>query len=357
MKNYCDHSNLYAHEQFPLGSYIGYYPVGMVAKYANLCAALSGWQFVSLPLFGPIPDRVCAIAGWGRRTLIANWGARLHRKPLISIEDGFFRSIRLGLEGDDPLSLVFDTRGIYYDARSPSDLEDLLERGGWETPDLLRRAETGIAEVRRRQLSKYNDAPMIDEHGLGLTPRSTNQTRVLVIDQTRNDRSIVGALASAGTFHEMLSAAKDENPGAQIIVKIHPSVASGKRRGHLDDAANDPRFKAIMTRVNIWSLLNCVDVVYTVSSQVGFEALIAGLPVHCFGLPFYAGWGATIDRQSSPRRTRRRAAEEIFAAACLLYTRYSHPVSHGQALFEDYIEAFSAAVESYHANQALSPRA
>jgi capsular polysaccharide export protein len=31
----------------------------------------------------------------------------------------------------------------------------------------------------------------------------------------------------------MLQAAIDENPGAQVIVKTHPEVSSGRKRGYL----------------------------------------------------------------------------------------------------------------------------
>ena len=46
-----------------------------------------------------------------------------------------------------------------------------------------------------------------------------------------------------------------------------------------------------------------------------------------FGMPFYAGWGATHDRRTCPRRAIRRTAEEIFAAAYMLYARYVNPVA------------------------------
>ncbi|WP_349356046.1 hypothetical protein [Escherichia coli] len=55
------------------------------------------------------------------------------------------------------------------------------------------------------------------------------------------------------------------------------------------------------------------------TSQYGFEALLAGKPVTCFGQPWYAGWGLTDDRhpQSALLSARRGSAtlEELFAAA------------------------------------------
>jgi capsular polysaccharide export protein len=35
---------------------------------------------------------------------------------------------------------------------------------------------------------------------------------------------------------------------------------------------------------------------------MGFEALLLGKAVHCFGMPFYAGWGLTHDSKTCPRR-------------------------------------------------------
>lgn len=63
--------------------------------------------------------------------------------------------------------------------------------------------------------------------------------------------------------------------------------------------------------------------------QYGFEALLAGKPVTCFGQPWYAGWGLTDDRhpQSALLSARRGSAtlEELFAAAYLRYCRYIDP--------------------------------
>jgi capsular polysaccharide export protein len=46
------------------------------------------------------------------------------------------------------------------------------------------------------------------------------------------------------------------------------------------------------------------------------------------GVPFYAGWGLTIDRGPVPaRRTARRTLDELVAAALLLYPRYLDPLT------------------------------
>ena len=46
---------------------------------------------------------------------------------LISVEDGFIRSVGLGGDLYPPLSLIFDKKNIYYDSSKISDLENLLQ--------------------------------------------------------------------------------------------------------------------------------------------------------------------------------------------------------------------------------------
>lgn len=53
-----------------------------------------------------------------------------------------------------------------------------------------------------------------------------------------------------------------------------------------------------------------------------------GKQVTVHGMPFYAGWGLTIDRGLVPsRRTARRTLDELVAAALLQYPRYLDPLS------------------------------
>lgn len=111
----------------------------------------------------------------------------------------------------------------------------------------------------------------------------------------------------------MLDDAQMRFPTARLFVKTHPDVLAGKKQGYLTEAAKRRGIAIIAQDVSPLSLLAQADVVYTVTSQMGFEALLLGKEVHCFGMPFYAGWGATHDRLTCPRRAKRRTAEEIFA--------------------------------------------
>ncbi|MBE0465142.1 MAG: capsular polysaccharide biosynthesis protein [Halomonadaceae bacterium] len=306
----------------------GYTSAG-IGKIDTLPALLSEFShFSRLRSFQKKPD---AVIGWGLKptSLAARRYAKRHRLPYIALEDGFLRSLGLGVAGFQAHSVVVDHTGIYYDASRPSDLENWLNTASF-TSDEIHHAERCIKQLSRYRLSKYNHAPDIT---IDYSPLA----RVLVVDQTAGDASIEFGGASAESFERMLEAALNDHPDAEILVKIHPDVIAGKKQGHLLNAQNHPRCRLISEDVNPWALFDQVDTVYVVTSQLGFEALLAGKRVHCFGLPFYASWGLTQDQVPCSRRRKQRSLNEVFAAAYLRYTRYANPYTLKPSTLEDTI--------------------
>lgn len=269
-----------------------------------------------------------AVVAWGGKDNLAARRAAMfakkHGLPLWRLEDGFLRSLDLGSRGAIPMSLVADGVGIYYDANRPSDLENLLNSTGWETPELLAAAEKALRLIKEESLSKYNLGRPAPE-GL-LTGGKRGRRRILVLDQTRGDLSVSLGLGGPETFQAMLKAARYEHPGEEFYIKTHPEVIAGRKQGYFD-LRRQTGLTVIAEDYSPLSLLAQADEVYTVSSQMGLEALFLEKPVHCFGLPFYAGWGLTKDRLSTTRRTRERTLPELFAAAYILYPRYVNPIT------------------------------
>lgn len=275
-----------------------------------------------------------AVVGWGHKATAAQARAyaRQHALPYIALEDGFVRSLTLASAGYPAMSMVVDHQGIYYDARQPSDLEQLiLEAPERQDEVLLMRARTSMQRLRHQRLSKYNHAP---ERQL---PAKTKARRVLVVDQTSGDASIEGGMATQATFLAMLREACAE-PEAEVWVKTHPDVIAGKKQGYLLEEARRQGCTLLSDDINPWSLFEQVDAVHVVTSQLGFEALLAGLPVTCHGLPFYAGWGLTEDRQTCERRGESRHLEQVFAAAYLEYSRYANPYTGERASLEEVLQ-------------------
>lgn len=286
--------------------------------------------------------RADALLGWGRKGSgqRAQRLGRLLGKPVITLEDGFVRSFGLGVAGAPALSAVADDLGVHYDAGAPSRIEAMLEAGGWESPALLDRWRACAARMRELRISKYNVAAEPSPAALALL---AGPPFVLCVDQTAGDASVALGGADAGSFRRMLHAARDENPGLPIVVKTHPDVAAGLRQGLVDPADAAAVGATILGEaLDPWLLLDRATRVYTVTSQLGLEALLAGLPVSCFGLPFHAGWGATQDEIACPRRTRRRSAEEILACAYLVYARYADAATGAATTLEATIATIAA---------------
>ena len=386
--------------------------------------------------------------GWGRKKSGAKaiTLAKRHGTSFVLLEDGFIRSVGLGVEGSRSFSIVEDDVGIYYDATAPSRLEELLNSYDFAADTaLMAEARRAMDLILKYNISKYNSAPDVDEgfcikyglidprvpvgNALGCEPeddesrlemageilnrvqddgvssfratirnlmhddgkvksvdsrlrgndenapsfRATtrNLKRVLIIAQTAGDASLAYGMPDGYTTDEMITAAIEENPGARVYLKIHPDVLSGKKKSDIDIASAKERCTIIEENVNPLSLLKHFDKVYTKTSGMGFEALLAGCECVCFGMPFYAGWGVTDDRSVIPnsignldprvpagnalgckpeddgeghgndvflRRGRKLSVEEIFAAAYILYTRYHNPYTNKPSNIFDTIE-------------------
>lgn len=293
--------------------------------------ALAGWRVTT---GWPGPGGTVGV--WGAKP-VARRGLRVARTAgarVITIEDGFLRSVLPGVTGEPPLSIVLDDVGIYHDASRPSRLERLIADG----TDVPRgRAEAGIALLRRERLSKYTPPVPTRDFGAG---------HVLVVDQTAGDASIAGAGAGPDSFLRMLDAARAEWPGAPIVVKAHPDVSAGAKRGHFRQADLRPGETLLTEPVNPWDLIEGAAAIYTVSSQMGYEAVLAGRPVRCFGMPFYGGWGLTEDEARCPRRTRRPDPLALFAACHLAYPLYYDPWRDRLTDYETVVQALSAMVHA-----------
>lgn len=267
---------------------------------------LAGWS----PRLGlPGPGDHVGIWGdsptaWRGKAVAARRGA-----GLVRIEDAFLRSVLPGrargrVAARGPIGLLIDPIGLHFDAETPSLIETLLR--GPTAPEDLARARQGIDRLIAADLSKYN------AHLPDAAPPPPGY--VLIIDQTRGDASLRGA--DRARFLHMLDAARDENPGLPLLIRSHPETASGLRPGHFNPGDLRPGDSFCDAPVSPWALLRGAARVYAMSSQLGYEAILAGHRPRIFGRPFYAGYGLSQDEQPIPRR-RPAPVEALFAASHL----------------------------------------
>ncbi|MCV3373764.1 capsular polysaccharide biosynthesis protein [Campylobacter lari] len=259
--------------------------------------------------------------GWGRKKsgLKAIELAKKHNAKFLLLEDGFLRSLNLGVEDSPSFSIVKDDIGIYYDATTPSKLENILNNYEF-SHEKLEQAKKAIELIKKEKLSKYNNNLCIPKELF-----SANEERVLIITQVANDASLKFGLADSFLTQDIINEAIKENPNAKIYIKIHPDVLSGKKQS--DFNAQDLPSKCIVIKENYnpIELLSHFKKVYTKTSGMGFEALMLGCECVCYGVPFYAGWGLTQDKQVCKRRFKKRTLEEVFYATYILYSKYFNP--------------------------------
>jgi capsular polysaccharide export protein len=253
--------------------------------------------------------------------VLAIWGMR--EKPgdmpgdlrVLRLEDGFLRSVGLGADLIRPVSWVVDSRGMYYDATRPSDLEWQLASTAFDLT--LRRRATLLRErIVAEGLTKYNV-------GVARWRRPLSATKVILVPgQVESDASLAYGAPGLRSNIGLLKAVREANPGAHLVYKPHPDVIAGLRaKGVAEDEAG--RFSdELLTDAPMGELLMAVDEVHVLTSLAGFEALLRKRPVTCYGQPFYAGWGLTTDILPNPRRVRRLSLDELVAGALITYPRY-----------------------------------
>ena len=260
------------------------------------------------------PAEVQAVAGWGYKPTAGKARALAAKLqvPYIAVEDGFLRSLDLGVNGAAPLSLTVDSIGCYYHAAAPSQLEHLMADETWFTAELAARAERFIAFIKAHALSKYNCAPDFDPTAL----KDKGKARVLLVDQCAGDASLSLGLCPDHAASLMLKRARALYPEAELYVQLHPDVAAGKRQGLFDVKALPNDISVLTEPAAPFTLLPHFKAVFTATSQLGFEALLqGGLKVHCLGMPFYAGYGLTLDESTCERRAGIAGALRMGAAA------------------------------------------
>lgn len=265
----------------------------------------------------------------GLEPALAARGARLLR-----MEDGFLRSVGLGSNHVGGSSLVVDALGIYYDPSRPSALERLLQDEP-AAAALLERAAALRELLVRCGLTKYNVGSR-EERPLDAP---AGRVRLLVPGQVEDDASVQkGAPPELRSNLALLERVRAENPRAWIVYKPHPDTEAGTRRGRVADEALRRYADTVVRDCSVTALFAQVDAVHTLTSLVGFEALLRGVEVHCWGLPFYAGWGLSRDRQAMPRRHRRLTLDALVAGTLIRYPLYMNPESGAPCEVEELVD-------------------
>lgn len=248
---------------------------------------------------------------------------------LTFVEDGFLRSVGLGIQKSRPMSLVFDKTAMHFDAQRPTDLDELLN-----TQNLSNRPDTadnvqkfkaafcsGVSKyIRMESDENFSDAFQIDP----------DVEHIVVLGQVEDDLSIAYGADRFYSGNDLVQIAALENPDARILYRPHPEALARKKKHYSNPKDVSHLCEIIGSKWSLHETLEHASRVYTVTSFAGFEALLQGKQVDLFGLPFYGGWGFTNDRHGidlSHKRRRTLTVDEVLAGALLLYPQYYHPIT------------------------------
>ncbi len=281
---------------------------------------------------------------WGKNTRLENYISKVDN--FISVEDGFIRSVGLGGDLYPPLSLLFDKKGIHYDASKVSDLEDQLQNSNVNYSERMR-ARKILNSIVKYKISKYN---LRLSKKLDLPKNAINKEVIGVLGQVESDNSIIYGVPDntiKKTNFALVEKVREDYPDAFIIYKPHPDTESGVRAKGKRDSDISNYADLIAYKTSLEDLFNKVDRIAVFTSLGGFEALIRGISVITYGLPFYSGWGLTDDKLVNhvwaKRRKRILTLEELTFISLIKYPFYSsikfNCLTEIENIFEELLES------------------
>ena len=286
----------------------------------------------------PVLSSQDRVIGWGYKpnTEHSRKLAKEYSVPYLALEDGFISWLNHPTQSkaSDRLSYIVDSKGIYYDSSKPSGLDDCINN-----PSCIdeSRVQKLIGQLTHLGVSKYNQPRQRFPKWLNILAESSELKMLLLVDQTYGDASISYAGGSSKSFTDMLSWAVEKlkaDSTYSLVIKTHPDVLLGKKKGYLTSTINDTLLNQFKNRIHLLTtdvspkeLISVCSEVATVSSQLGFESLLYQKPVTCFAWPFYAGRGLTTDKCGTPLTYSRESISlsRLVQAALIDYPTYLDP--------------------------------
>lgn len=284
--------------------------------------------------------------------LAKNKDFAINQNDKFLIEDGFIRSIGLGCNFIPASSLCIDSNAMYYDGTKESDLENII-REICLNESQEDRIKKIIQTIIENNISKYNSHLLVkhknsndnynsiikqiksarDDNKLNI---QNSKKVIFVVGQVADDASITSYNSDIKDIVSLIKYIRAKNPRAFIIYRPHPDVMVKKRRGEQAHMMEISTLCDILVdcEIPITQILPEIDELHTISSLVGFEALVRGKQVFTYGMPFYAGWGLTQDYHKNDRRGVKKNIYEL-AYACLI----SYP------LYYDYLNSSLCNIE------------
>jgi len=255
------------------------------------------------------------------------------------IEDGFIRSKSLGSDLAEPLSLILDEDGIYFDPRTKSGLESLISDYKLTMEDKKIGNEIKN-KILKDNISKYNISSNIESDYYS---KHKNNTIKVIIGQVEDDASIIFGSNNIKTNLDLIKEVfKNKNTNDILVYKPHPDVTSGNRVGKVNIKEVLKYCDHVDNKTPIINILKYSNIeVHTITSLTGFENVLRGNKTICYGNPFYSGWGFTTDICMPEYIKIRRGVvslDDFFTYSYIKYPIYYNNLTKELSTADDIIE-------------------
>jgi len=198
-----------------------------------------------------------------------------------------------------------------------------------------------VARLMQRVLRSHATTMCRSQHNCPAALfQAKSRIRIMLIDERTRSNGLAAETASNSpqAFTRMLMAARAAHPNAEFWIARSDDKSSGHWLSSLVDAVPSS-IRHLSSHESLSGALPHFDHVYTLGASEGMHALLAGVPLHVFGAPYYAGWGLTNDDLRLPNRAARPSLAALFDVVFLRFAHYLNPVTHAPGTLDDLLDS------------------
>lgn len=211
---------------------------------------------------------------------------------------------------------LFDKTGLYFDGRTPSDLERILNQctpGSWQEAPIR---QSALESLRASGFQKYNHLTATASKDI-----KPPEKAVLLVGQVSGDAATLETASLSRDNYSTARLARETFPNHPIYYKPHPFENSPEECSRI---LTDFSIQLIDSQLSFQCACQAFETVFLNTSGGGLEAALLGCQVYTCGVAFYSHYGFTQDLH--PAVTQRQAnlsPEDVYLSFLFDYAKYA----------------------------------
>ncbi|WP_321879284.1 capsular polysaccharide export protein, LipB/KpsS family [Paraburkholderia bannensis] len=223
-------------------------------------------------------------------------------------------------------------------AASPATLADAIDGALTRIPKAGTSPDVARIMARFRDIRALDPARRANRGAIQEAQASARERVVLIDERASSSHDICSARARSAAFDRMVSSALSAHPQAQF--QLVRSGAIGRGRWLSETRRPSPqRARLAHAESTACAAIDQATRVYTLTAPEGLHALLANVPLHVFGAPWYAGWGLTHDDAQQSARKSSPTLAALFDVVFLRFGRYLDPATHAPGTLDTLLDS------------------